>query len=107
MNLLKARVKPFTKLGRDLEITRECPHHRVSNHELTQIFYDGVGPQDRFILYGASGDTFMSKFEDDAIELIETKEENSHHNVAKRLRRGSMPKGQLIDTKSAETGDET
>ena len=25
------------------DLTRECPHHGVSNHELTQIFYDGLG----------------------------------------------------------------
>ena len=37
----------------------------------------------------------MSKYEDEAMELIET--------VAKPFERGAMPKGQLIDTKSAET----
>ena len=37
------------------------------------------------------------------MELIETKAENSHHNVAKLFARGAMPKGQLIDAKSAET----
>ena len=55
----------------------------MSNHELTQIFYDGLGLQDRYLLDAASGDTFMSKFEDEAMELIETMAENSHHNVAK------------------------
>ena len=30
------------------DLTGECPHHGVSNHELTQIFYDGLGPQDRY-----------------------------------------------------------
>ena len=54
------------------DLTRECPHHGVSNHELKQIFYDGLGPQDRYLLDVASGDTFMSKFEDEAMELIET-----------------------------------
>ena len=37
----------------------------------------------------------MSKYEDEAMELIET--------VAKPFKRGAMPKGQLIDGKSAET----
>ena len=37
------------------------------------------------------------------MELIETVVENSHHNAAKSFRRGAMPKGQMIDTKSAET----
>ena len=64
------------------DLTRECPHHGVSNHELTQIFYDGLGPQDRYILDAASGNTFMRKYEDDAIKLIETVAENSHHNAA-------------------------
>ena len=62
-------MKHFMKLGRDL--TRECPHPGESNHEITQIFYDGLGPQDRYLLDAASGGTFMSKFEDNAIELIE------------------------------------
>ena len=74
----------------------------MSNHELTQIFYDGLGPQDRYLLDAASGSTFMSKYEDDAMELIETVAENSHHNAAKPFGRGAMPK--TIDAKSAETG---
>ena len=82
--------------------TTECPHHGVSNHELTQIFYDGLGPQDRYLLDAASGGTFMRKYEDDAMELIETVTENSHHNVAKPFGRGAMPKS--IDAKSTETG---
>ena len=44
----------------------------MSNHELTQFFYDGLGPQDRYLLDAASGGTFMSKYEDDAMDLIET-----------------------------------
>ena len=74
----------------------------MSNHELTQIFYDGLGSQDRYLLDAASGGTFMSKYEDNAMELIETVAENSHHNRAKPFGRGAMPKS--IDAKSAETG---
>ena len=84
------------------DLTRECPHHGVSNYELTEIFYDVLGPQDRYLLDAASGGTFMSKYEDDAMELIETVAENSHHNVAKPSGRGAMPK--TIDAKSAKTG---
>ena len=43
----------------------------MSNHELTQIFYDGLGLQDRYLLDVVSGGTFMSKYEDEAMELIE------------------------------------
>ena len=67
-----------------------------------QIFYDRLGPQDRYLLDAASGRTFMSKYEDDVMELIETVVENSHHNTAKPFRRGAMPK--FIDAKSAEIG---
>ena len=74
----------------------------MSNHELTQIFYDGLGPQDRYLLDAASGATFMSKYEDDTMELIETMAENSHHNAAKPFGRGAMSK--TIDAKSVETG---
>ena len=86
------------------DLARECPHHGVSNQELTQIFYDGLGMQDRYLLDAATGDTFMSKYEDDVMELIETVAENSHHNAAKPFGRGAMPKGQTIDAKSVETG---
>ena len=82
----------------------ECPHHELSNHELTQIFYDGLGPQDRYLLDAASGGTFMSKFEDEVMELIKMVAENSHHNVKKPFRRGATPKGGLINPKLVETG---
>ena len=86
------------------DLTRECPHHGVSNHELTQIFYDGLGPQDRYLLDAASRGTFMSKFKDEAMELIDTMAENSHHNAEKSFGRGETPKGGLIDAKSEEMG---
>ena len=70
----------------------------MSNHELMQIFYDGLGLKDRYLLDAARGGTFMRKYEDDAMELIETVVENSHHNAAKPFGRGAMPK--MIDTKS-------
>ena len=76
----------------------------MSNHELTQIFYDGLGLQDRYLLDAISGGTFMSKFEDEEMDLIETVAENSHHSSAKPFRRGATPKGGLIDAKSVETG---
>ena len=44
----------------------------------------------------------MSKYEDDAMELIEMVAENSHHNAEKPFGRGAMPK--TIHAKSGETG---
>ena len=44
---------------------RECPHHGIPKHEITQIFYDGLGAHDQYLLDAASGGTFMSKCEDD------------------------------------------
>ena len=73
--------------------TDSSRHHGVSNHELTQIFYNGLGPQDRYLLDAASSGTFMRKFEDDAMELIETVAENNHHNARKPFKRGAIPKG--------------
>ena len=46
----------------------------------------------------------MSKFENEAMELIETMMENSHHNAEKPFGRGAMPKGGLIDAKLVEMG---
>ena len=86
------------------DLTRECPHHGVSNHELTKIFYDGLGPQDRYLLDAASGGTFMSMFENEAMELIKIVAENSHYKAAKPFRRGATSKGGLIDAKFVETG---
>ena len=85
-------------------LTKECPHYGVSNHELTQIFYDRLGPQDRYLLDAESGGTFMSRYEHKAMELIETVAENSHHSTIKPFERGVMPKGQMIDAKSVEMG---
>ena len=84
------------------DLTRECPHHGVSNHELTQILVILIPNWLIFLLDAASGGTFMSKYEDDAMELIETVVENSHHNAAKPFGRGAMPKA--LEAKSAETG---
>ena len=74
----------------------------MSNHELTQIFYDGLGSQDGYLLDAASGGTFMSKYEEDAMDLMEMVAENSHHNAAKPFGRGAMPKA--LDAKLAEMG---
>ena len=97
-------MKPFMKPRSDLETSLGSPHHGVPNHELTQIFYDKLGPQDRYLLDAATGGTFMSKYENEAMELIQTVAENSRHHIAKPFRRGAMLKGQMIDSKSAETG---
>ena len=86
------------------DLTRECQKYVVSNHEILQKICDGLGPQDRYLLDTAIGDTFMSKYEDEAMELIETMAQKSHHNTVKPFGRGAMPKGQMIDTKSEETG---
>ena len=53
------------------DLLRQCPHHG------TQIFYDGLGAPDRYLLNAASGGTFMSKYEDEALELIDLVAENS------------------------------
>ena len=47
----------------------------------------------------------MSKYEDEALDLIELVAENSHHHVAKSFRGQSAPaKGGMLDAKAAETG---
>ena len=87
------------------DLLRQCPHHGIPKHEITQIFYDGLGAPDRYLLDAASGGTFMSKYEDEALELIELVEENSHHHAAKSFRGRSAPtKGGMLDAKAAETG---
>ena len=96
--------KTFHKAWEHLrDCTRECPHHGVSNHERMQIFYDGLGPGDRYLLDAASSNTLLNKYEDKARELIKMVAKNSLHNAAKLCKRGAMPKGQQINAKSGET----
>ena len=77
----------------------------VSQHEITQIFYDGLGGQDRYFLGVTSGDTFMSKYDDKALELIELVTENSHHHTVESFGRQSVPsKGGILDAKAVKTG---
>ena len=79
-------------------------HHGIPKHEITQVFNDGLGAPDRYLLDAASGGTFMSKYEDEALELIDLVAENSHHHVAKSFGGRSAPvKGGMLDAKAAET----
>ena len=83
---------------------RQCPHHGIPKHEITQIFYDVLGAPDRYLLDTVSGGTFMSKYEDEALELIDLVAENSHHHAAKSFGGRSTPiKGGMLDAKAAET----
>ena len=76
----------------------------IPKHEITQIFYDDLGAPNRYLLDTASGCTFMSKYEDEALKLIELLAENSHHHAAKFFRGRSTPaKGGMLDTKAAKT----
>ena len=84
---------------------RQCPHHGIPKHEITHIFYDGLGAPDRYLVDATSGGTFMSKYDDEALELIELVAENSHHHAAKSFGGRSAPaKGGMLDAKAAETG---
>ena len=47
----------------------------------------------------------MSKYEDEALELIELVVENSYHHAVKSFEGRSTPaKGGMLDAKAAETG---
>ena len=37
------------------DLWRQCPHHGIPKHEITQIFYDGLVAPDRYLLDAASG----------------------------------------------------
>ena len=74
------------------------------NMRLLQFFYDGLGALDRYLLDAASGGTFMSKYKDEALELIELVAKNSHHHEAKSFGGRSPPaKGGMLDAKAVET----
>ena len=83
---------------------RQCLHHGIPKHDITLIFYDGLGAPDRYLLDVASGGTFMSKYEDEALELIKLVAENSHNHMAKSFTERSAPvKGGMLDVKAVET----
>ena len=72
---------------------------------LLRFFYDGLDAPDRYLLDAASEGTFMSKYEDEALELIELVAENSHHHAAKSFDGRSTPaKGGMLDAKAVEIG---
>ena len=86
------------------DLLSQCPHHGIPKHEITQIFYNGLSAPDIYLLNAASGGTFMSKYEDEVLELIELVAENSHHHAAKSFGGWSVPaKGGMLDGKAAET----
>ena len=75
------------------------------NMTLLRFFYDGLRAPDRYLLDAASGGTFMSKYEDEALELIKLVVENSHHHAAKSFGgRSAAAKGRILDAKAVETG---
>ena len=77
----------------------------MPKHEITQILYDGIGAPDRYLLNAPSGGTFMSKYEDEDLELIQLVAENSHYHAAKSFGGWSAPaNGGMLDAKAAETG---
>ena len=85
------------------DILRQCPHHGIPKHEITQMCYDGLGTPDRYLLDASSGGTFMSKFEDEALELIELVAENRHQDAANSFGGWSAPaKGGMLDAKAVE-----
>ena len=53
------------------------------NMRLLRFFYDGLGAPDRYFLNATSGGTFMSKYEDEPLELIKLVAENNHHHAAR------------------------
>ena len=86
------------------DLLRQYSHHGIPKHEITQIFYDGLGALDRYLLDAVSGGTFMSKYEDEALELIELVTKNNSHHAAKSFGGRSAPaKGGMLDTKVVET----
>ena len=87
------------------DLLRQCPHHGLPKHDITQIFYDGLGAPERYFLDVVSGGTFMRKYEDEALELIELVAENSHHHAVQSFRgRSALAKGGMLDAKAVETG---
>ena len=94
----------YEALERLRDLLRQYMHNGILKNEITKIFYDGLGAPDQYLLDAASGGTFMSKYEDEALELIKSVVENSHHHLAKSFGGRSAPaKGGMLDAKAVET----
>ena len=89
---------------RFMTLTRKCPHHGIPEHELAQIFYQGLDYQERQLVDISSGGNFLNTR---ANECLKKMEELVEYWVFRQssmidVRTGGIKRG-VIDVKGMET----
>ena len=52
-------------------LTRKCPHHGIPDHELAQIFYQGLDYQERQLVDISSGGNFLNTRANESLKRME------------------------------------
>ena len=74
-------------------LLRRCPHHSFDDAAQLHIFYSGLKPWTKMILYVSTRGTMMSKSPEEAIAIIDSvaaSDYQSHHDRGSIQRKGIM-----------------
>ena len=85
-------------------LTRKCPHHGIPDHELAQIFYQGLDYQERQLVDISSGGNFLNTRANESLKRMEEFVEDWVFRQSSIIdsRTGGIKRG-VIDVKGMET----
>ena len=89
---------------RFMTLTRKCPHHGIPEHELAQIFYQGLDYQERQLVDISSGGNFLNTRANESLKKMEELIEDWVFRQSSMIdvRTGGVKRG-VIDVKGMET----
>ena len=84
-------------------LTRKCPHHGIPDHELAQIFYQGLDYQERQLVDISSGGNFLNTRANESLKRMEEFVEDWVFRQSSMIdsRTGGIKRG-VIDVKGME-----
>ena len=87
-----------------MTLTRKCPHHGIPEHELAQIFYQGLDYQERQLVDILGGGNFLNTRANESLKKMEELVEDWVFRQSSMIdvRTGGMKRG-VIDVKGMET----
>ena len=87
-----------------MTLTRKCPHHGIPEHELAQIFYQGLDYQERQLVDISSGGNFLNTRANESLKKMEELVEDWVFRQSSMIdvRTGGVKRG-VIDVKGMET----
>ena len=88
---------------RFMTLTRKCPHHGIPNHELAQIFYQGLDYQERQLVDISSGGNFLNTRASESLKRLEELVEDWVFRQSSKIdtKTGGLKRG-VIDLKGME-----